>query len=82
MDELEARWGALVAAVHRELHREGDGREPRVDHDRRTLQLSARRALDGGREEIVAVRLTADEILSRPPDALAREFARTYYACT
>jgi hypothetical protein len=82
MDELGARWRALVEAVHRELHREGESGELRLDHDRRTLRLCARRALEGGREETITVRLTADEILSRPPDVLAREFARTYYACT
>jgi hypothetical protein len=82
MDELGVRWKALVEAVYRELQREGEARELRLDHDRRTLRLCARRALDGGREETITVRLTAGEVLSRPPDVLAREFARTYYACT
>ena len=82
MDELEVRWMALVEAVHRELHRDEEACEVGLEHHRRALRLRARRTLDHGRQETITVRLTADEILRRPPEALAREFARTYYACT
>jgi hypothetical protein len=82
MDELAVRWKALVEAVQRELHREGKADELRLDHDPRTLRLCARRKVDGGREETITVRLTAVEVLSRPAEVLARDFARTYYACT
>jgi hypothetical protein len=81
-DDLSARWNALVQAVEREFEREGRTRGVPVTHDLRTLRLSARRPLSHGREEWVSVNLKADEVLTRAPGELAREFARSYYACT
>jgi hypothetical protein len=82
MDQLAARWSALVQAVNREFEREGHAREVLVTDDLRTLRLSARRPLGPGREEWVTVSLKADEVMTRPATDLAREFARSYYACT
>jgi hypothetical protein len=79
---LAERWSDLVQAVEKEFGREGRDRGVEVRHDAHTLRLSARRPLSGGREEWVGVTLTADEVLSRRPEELAREFARTYHACT
>jgi hypothetical protein len=80
--ELAKRWSVLVQAVRREFEPEGRARAVQVTHEIRGLRLSARRPLAEGREEWITVTLEADEVLSRPPEELAREFARTYYACT
>jgi hypothetical protein len=84
MEQLASRWAALVQAVNREFEREGRARDVLVHHDLRALRLSARRPLGLGRgqEEWITVDLEADEVMSRPAAELAREFARTYYACT
>jgi hypothetical protein len=79
---LAERWSDLVLAVEKEFAREGRAGEVELRHDLGTLRLSARRHVAEGREEWVRVTLTADEVLSRRPEELAREFARAYYACT
>lgn len=79
---LAQRWSDLVLAVEKELGREGRDRGVELRHELGTLRLSARRRLPVGREEWVRVTLTSNEVLTRRPEELAREFARTYYACT
>jgi hypothetical protein len=82
MEELASRWSALVQAVNREFDREGRTRQLLLHHDLQALRLSARRRPGHGGEEWITVDFRAEEILSRPAAELAREFARTYYACT
>ena len=81
-DPLARCWDALVQAIDQEFAREGRAGEVMVRDDLTRLRLSARRRLDTGRDEWITVTLTAEEVLSRPPSELAREFARSYYACT
>lgn len=82
MAELASRWTALVQAVNREFEREGGTPQVLLHHDLQALRLSARRRLGLGRDEWITVDFKAEEVLSRPAAEVAREFARTYYACT